>query len=188
MAWFDNVVLDGSAITNQPNLGIVMMHINDVPEVGNTTTWNNDLTTLYNRVHTLCPVGFMSPYEVLHNYLGLDYNTTTQANYRAQTKTTATNLGLTAPVLDFFDAWSGLGYTDNDSTYAAGFLYTDHIHESQAGHLNMAPRVYWWLRSNFLSSYSSVPSQYTATGKIAAVQFSAKQASVQYSAGSIISI
>lgn len=177
MAWFDSVVVGTGAIANTPNLGVIHENVNDISEIGSDTTWATDLTTFWNRVHPLGPVGFLNMYELNP---GL-YDTGQQTSYRAKTKTTAAAFATPAPVLDIYDQWSALGITGNAAANTAGFLF-DLTHESQAGHIDIATRVYWWLRAKFLSSYAGSTS-YTAQGKQAAVAYLGKTATVAYSAG-----
>lgn len=182
MAAFDTVRLGtGGAVASTPTITL-MGHINDVV-IANTTTWATDLTTFRNRVAPLGSVGFWSLWECNTG----TYNQTQQTNYRAQTKTSAAAFSPAVPVLDIYDLWSSLGFTANAGAVAAGFLIGDAIHESQAGHIDLAPRFYWFVRNNFFS-VGNAPSTYTATGKRAAVQYSGKQAAVQYSAGAPISV
>jgi hypothetical protein len=108
------------------------------------------------------------------------YNQTDQANYRATAKSTAAGFGTPAKVLDLYDQWSAMGVTGNSQANTEGFL-VDLIHESQKGHNDIANRVYWWLRTQFLASYTG-PTSYTARAKQDSKQYAASQASVQYSA------
>lgn len=148
-AFLDSVTLGSGAIANTPNAGVLMLHINDVT-LANTTTWNTDLTTLYNRVHTLGPVGFVNPWEMAN----ASFNTTTQASYRAQTKTSAASLG--ALVFDIYDAWVGNGWTDNAAALAAGLILADKVHQAPAGNVDLTPRLYWFARNNFLTVGATV--------------------------------
>lgn len=179
MAILDSVTLgSGSPISSNPTITLVL-HINDV-QLANSTQWGTDLTSLNTRASAVGTVGFLNMWAVETT----DYNATQQINYRAQTKTTAAGLSPVVKVLDIFDAWSALGLTTLTSQ-AAAFL-ADSLHPSQAGHKDLARRVYWWLRTNNFSSTVGVPSSYTAIGKLAAVQCVGKQAAVQYAAGSQI--
>lgn len=143
MAWLDSVVLGTGAITNQPNLGVVAWNINDV-QANNVTNWAACLTALYNRVHPLGPLAIISTYEADTSA----YTQSVQTSYRASTKATAAGFGTPAKVLDLYDAYTAMGIVGNVQTNAAGFLY-DGTHESQAGHIDIAARVYWFVRSNF---------------------------------------
>lgn len=184
MAFFDSVVLGtGSPIAPTPNVGVINCNINDVT-LASTSGWNTDLGKLNTRVGPLGPVGFISDWEANT----ASYNQTQQTNYRAQTKTTAAAFGTPAKVLDLYDAWAALGFTANAGAVAAGFLAADGIHQSSAGNIDIAARVYWWLRNNFLSSYSSAPSTYTAIGKQAAVAYTGKRATVAYAAAVPIAV
>lgn len=174
LAFFDSVTLGtGSPITNSPNIGVIMMHINDVT-LANTTTWANDLTTLYNRVSPLGPVGFISPWECNTAV----YNQTQQTNYRTQTKTTAASLG--AYVYDLYDAWSANGWTGNTAAQTVGLLI-DNLHESQSGHLDIATRIYWFIRTQFLG-LGTVPTAYPVTSKQADVTYTGSKPAVAYAA------
>lgn len=173
MAFFDSVKLGtGSPISNTPNAGITIMHINDVA-IANTTTWANDLTTFYNRVSSLAPVGFINPWECETG----TYDQTQQTNYRAQTKTSAASLG--AQVYDLYDAWSSNGFTANAGAVAAGYLCSDHIHESQAGHLELATKLYWFVRDQLLG-YGAVSNSYPVTANRSATVYSGVKASAVY--------
>lgn len=183
MAWFDSVVLGTGAITNTPDLGVVMMHINDVSFVNNTTTWATDLTALYTRVHPLGPFGIINPYEANT----ASYNVTSQANYRAQSKTTGAGFGTPALVLDLYDPWNATGFGTNALASAQGLLATDLTHESQAGHIDIARRVYWWLRTKYLTSYTG-SSTYTAAGTLTTVRYLGTRTAVQYSAAQPVGI
>ncbi len=144
MAIFDAVKTGtGSPITNTPNTGAIVMHINDVHLINNTTTWSTDHTTVYNRLSSHCRVGFISPYEVNP----ATDNATDQASYRAQTKTDAASHGIS--VLDLNDQWTALGFIANAGANAAGFLLSDLVHPSDTGHRDIAPRVTWWIRTTF---------------------------------------
>ncbi len=177
MAFFDSVKLGtGSPITNQPNVGVISMNINDV-QLNNTTTWGNDLTSLYNRVSPLGPVGFMSP------WLGSEGSSSLQASYRAKTKTIAASLG--ASVFDLFDEWSSNGWSTLALENAAGLLL-DNLHESQIGNLDIALRVYWFVRNEILtSSITSALPNWTAkatTSSVAGYRASSSTASYTASA------
>jgi len=155
----------GSPTLPHPNAGTIVMHINDVARA-NVTDWAADLASFYARAGPLGPVGFMSPYEAAT----ATYGQAQQTSYRAQTKTSATSLGASG-VLDFYDAWSANGWTGNGGADAAGLLQ-DLTHPSQAGHLDMAPRVYWFVRK--IMGVGNVPSAYTARAKQAAVAYGGK--------------
>lgn len=106
MAFLDQVQLGtGSPITNQPNVGVICMHINDVT-INNTTTFATDLTTLNTRAQPLGIVGLMNPWEC-----GLPVGETVQKNYRAQLKTSAAGFSPAAKVFDHYDnlAANGIG-------------------------------------------------------------------------------
>ena len=163
LAFFDSVQIDpsngGGAIPPTPNAGVMVMHINDAT-IGNTSTWNADLTTFYNRCHPLGPVCFMSPYECR-------VGPATEASYRAQTKTSAAALGALGP-LDIFDAWAANGWggqgAQNAITSANGLLLsTDGTHEAQLGHLDIATRAYWFLRET-LFAVPAVSTPFTVGG------------------------
>lgn len=128
----------------QPNLGVILSGpVNDVTLVGNTATYNTDLNTFYNRAHTYAPVGIVNQYE-------WSTNTSTQASYRAQAKTTAAAWSTPGKVKDIYDDLVALGITGYAATNAQGFIY-DGTHPSQAGHSWIAERVYWFVRTQFLS-------------------------------------
>lgn len=182
MAFWDAVKLGtgwgSSTLTANPNLGTIVMHLNDVTRAS-ISTWNTDLGTFNTRVSPLGPVGIMSPWEAAT----ATYNQTQQTNYRAQTKTTAAALSPVATVLDIYDAWNLNGFTANAGAVAAGYLNADAIHESQNGHYSIAGYMLWWMRNNFFATSATYPSTYVAAGKQGAVQYAGKQAAVQYKAG-----
>lgn len=157
-AFFDSVVLDGSAMSHAPNAGVTLMHINDTA-INNATTWAANLTTFFNRVHTLGPVIFISPWECSYP----TFPQAAQTAYRAQTKTTAATLG--AQVIDFYDLWAGNGWIGVQAAQDAGLL-VDATHETQDGHVDMSPRIYWHIRQNVLSLGSDDPTKYTVKSKV----------------------
>lgn len=177
LAWFDSVVLGTGAITNQPSIAIVE-NVNHVAVENNTTTWNTDLGVINTRLSSFASVGIWSPYELSN----ASFNTTNQASYRAQTKSSAPALSPAWKLIDFYDALAGNGITGNAQTIAAGLLY-DGNHQSQALHFYMADRLYWFIRNNYFSSFAAAPSSYTAKAKQAAVQHKGKRPAVAYSAG-----
>lgn len=135
----------GSPLSSTPTAGVIVNHINDVA-LNNTTTWATDLTTIISRVKAYAPVTVLSTYETVNSFL----NTTNQAAYRAQTKTTAAGLGVS--VFDMQDVWTANGWPTNAAITAAGLVDTDQVHPSQAGHLDLAPRIVAWIRSLFFVS------------------------------------
>ena len=182
LAWFDSVTAGTGCITNTPNLGVIHENVNDITEVGNTTTWATDLTTLQTRLAPLGPVGFWSAWELSIAVFGAGSG---QQSYRTKTKTTAAGFSPISPVLDLYDWLVSNGIVGNTPTNSYGYLF-DLTHESQAGHILFANLIYQWIRQNFLTAYAGYPSTYMATGKQAAVQYTGKQTAVQYSAGSQI--
>jgi hypothetical protein len=175
LAWFKSaqIRLGTDAISHLPSATIVQQ-INDVAFVGNTTTWANDLTTFEGVVDDLGTVGIVSLYEANP----ASYNTTTQANYRAQTETTGGSLG--AKLFDLYDWLAARGITGNAATNTAGLLF-DLTHESLLGHRVFADPIYWWVRTQFLSATG--PSTYTARAKQATVTYAGKVPTVAYQAG-----
>lgn len=152
MAIIDSVVLGtGSPISHRPNVAFVNMNINDTL-LASTATWDTDLTTLNARVAPIVPLGLISPW-------GVDTvarNDTQQTNYRAHTKTTAASFSTPAKVLDLFDAWNANGWGSTNALQASqgiadARLESDGVHEAQLGHLDVADRVYWWIRTNFFT-------------------------------------
>lgn len=191
MAFFDAVKVDpvngGGAITNRPNVAITMMHVNDVRLFADVPTWAADIATFYARVNALAPLGYLSYGEMQ----APTYNATTQANYRAQTKTSAALHSI--PVLDLFDAWGGAVGTQNAALAAAGIITisaspADNGHPTQTGNFDMAHRIIWWLRTQFFASTINQPSSMTVNAKQAAVAYSGKQAAVAYSARAPVSV
>lgn len=184
LAWFKSskITLGTNAISHIPNLGVINEQINDVTAQGDSTVWGNDLTTFYNAVSGLGPVGFYSPYESY--YLGV-YPQATQTAFRAQTLSSANSLG--AKYISWYTELSNLGFTGYDSIKANGYL-VDSIHPSQKGDNYWAERLYGWILTNFLSSFTVNTLSYPVKGSLATVQYAAKQSSVQYSAFKPISI
>lgn len=180
MAFVDSVKAGtGSPKVPDPD-ALVMGIINDV-QLGNVTTWANDIATFYSRTHNLGTLGYYSAYEANFG----TYPQSTQTSYRAQTKSSAASHGI--PVLDWYDKLAAYGVTGNAATSAAGFLEADLIHPSQAGHNYLSPLCYWFIRNNVLG-LGTVSEAYTATAKKADVQYSAKKASVPYLAGAPVAI
>lgn len=189
MAFFDSVKVDpvngGGAISNQPNAGVVMMHINDA-RLFTVAEWAADIATFYARVSPLAPLAYMSYGEM--NATG--YDPTTQADFRAQTKTSAALHSL--PVLDFYDIWTANGWgtgvgTQNAALMAAGLVSysvspTDNGHQTQAGHIDMAPRAYWFIRNRILG-LGAVPTAYPVASKQTDVTYTGSEPAVAYAAG-----
>lgn len=181
MAFLNNVQLGtGSPVAPTPNAGVFMMHINDVA-IDNTTTWGTDLTTLNTRASPLGPVGFINIYEANNSVYP------NQAGYRAKTKTTAAGFATPVKVYDIYDAWSANGWTGLTAETAAGLLY-DLVHESQAGHLDIATRIYWFIRNKFFNISATIPSIYVAAALQEARMYIGNRAVVAYKAGAPISI
>lgn len=148
MAWFDSVTLGtGSPIANTPTYTI-LMHINDAGTANspNVTTWAADLSTFNTRAAAVSIVGYMNPWEADT----ATYTAVNQSNYRAQTKTSAAGFSPVSQVLDFFDAWTPRGWTNNAALVADGVLF-DAVHESAYGHGEITPLVYWFVRRNFVT-------------------------------------
>lgn len=187
MAFLDSVKLGtGSPITNQPNAGCIVMHINDVAAVNNASTWNTDLGTFYSRASALGAVGILSPWEC--NGVAAD-----QATYRAQTKTAVAPAGTAfgAKSLDIYDAWTARGYgigvgTQNAALVAAAYL-EDLTHPTQIAHLDLANRLYWFVRNQILA-LGAVPTAYPVGAKAAATTYTGGRAAVAYAAGAPIAI
>ncbi len=150
LAWFDDVTLGtGSPISHQPSI-ITNMFINDVNVSGGTaTTWGNALDALYTRFHTYARILFLSPYEANPGV----YSTTTQASLRSKTKERAAANG--QKYLDIFDAWNNLGINNNADADAQGFLY-DLTHETQAGHIDMAERLFRSVQINYFPALTVI--------------------------------
>jgi len=150
MAWFKSSqhTLGTNAISHLPNLGVVLEQINDVAVQGNSTTWGTDLTTFYNTVSGLGPVGFVSPYEVVTTGA---YPQATQTAFRSQMSTSATSLG--AQYISWYDDLANEGLTGYDQikSTAATPLLADTLHPSQNGHLYLAERNYWFARQKVLA-------------------------------------
>lgn len=155
------------------------MHINDTA-LANTTTYATDLTTLRTRLGSI-PLGLMNPWECDTAV----YDQTQQTNYRAQLKTSAAGFGTPAKVLDHYDRLSAKGITGNAATVAAGLLL-DAVHESQAGHLELWPPIFGFVRT--LLGIGAVPSAYPVAGKLAVPAYAGKVAAVGYAAGAPVSI
>lgn len=147
LAFFDQVKLGtGSPISNAPNIGTIVMHINDVL-LASTSTWNTDLNTFYARVGSLGRVGILSYVEAKT----ASYNQTQQTNYRAQSVTTAAAWSTPGKVFSLYDWAANLGFTGNTACDTAGFFLTDLIHESQAGMLAYTDPIYWWVLTRILT-------------------------------------
>lgn len=264
LAILDSVQLGtGSPIANTPNAGVLLMHINDVKDINNTTTWNTDLTTFNTRVSPLGPVGFINPYQATPATFG------TQDTYRAQTKTTAAGFGTPAKVFDLFDAFTAYGFifagpasiqaassgvqtaslvgaqsltvgstagfplggefsltglNGNDAkiTYSGidathfnncrlvtgsdiqlfigdaltllqnsalntALLLGDGIHASQAGHIWIAERLYWFVRNQILGIITT-PSTYAVKAVKATAAYKGAPSSAAYKSGPPIGV
>lgn len=180
LAFFDSVQAgSGSPISNTPNAGVSVMHINDTVR-NNTTVWNTDLTTFNTRVSPLGPVGFVNPYECAT----ANYPQAQQTSYRAQTKTSAASLG--AKVHDLYDDWVTNGWTGNSAANTAGLLL-DLTHPSQAGHIDIGPRMYWFIRNQILA-LGAVPTSYPVAAKSATTAFTGAKTSVAFGAGAPIAV
>lgn len=205
MAFFDAVTLgSGSPISNQPNVGILLMHGRDVT-LNSTSQWNTDLGTFWTRVHSLAPQLWMNHFELAQypdetNSASPGFPWATQTSYRDQLKTTAAAKSPAVPVFDQYDRYASMGWgpssgttvtisnSQNVALRAAGILYAlDNGHQLAAGHLDQATAVYWQLRNRWFS-VGSAPSSYVATGKQAAVAVTGKQAAVAYSTASPIAV
>jgi hypothetical protein len=180
MAILDTVRLGtGSPIASTPHAGVSMMHINDATQLNNTTTWATDLTTFNTRVSPLGPVGFVNPWEIDPTVV----SATIQANYRAQTKTTGATLS--AKVVDLYDAWAANGWTGNAAALSAGLLTIllgKSTHQSQAGNIDLTPRVYWHVRQKLLA-LGNLPTLYPVKATKAATVYAGTRAAVAHSAG-----
>lgn len=190
MAWFDSVKVDavhgGGAISNKPTAGILMMHVNDIRLFADSTKWGTDIATFYARVGSIGPLGYMSYGEMQ----APTYDYTQQSNYRAQTKTSAALHSI--PVLDHYDWWTSAGWgtgvgTQNAALNTQGLITVtaspvDNGHLTQAGNIDIAPKVYWFVRNNLLS-LSSRPVAYVAKATQAAVAYKGTKSSVVYAAG-----
>ncbi len=191
MAFFDSVKPGtGSVISNQPNAGTIMMHINDCSR-NNASEWNTDLTTLNTRVSPIGPLGIMNPWECNTG----TFDTSLQSIYRNQSKATGLIRGI--PVLDFFDIWTANGWGDGFSgdqntaiaTGGVADLLTDNTHPKQSGDFEIANRVYWWALRRILKVTDGRSSIYTAKGTSASVAFKgSKSSSAVYSASVPIGI
>lgn len=137
MAFFDSVKLGtGNPLPIKPNI-CTMMHINDL-SLG-VATWQANMLTFRNRVAaTGAKIIFMCPWECLPG----SYDITVQASMRQATRDAGA-----ARYLDFFDEWYRLGFTNNASQ--SRYLY-DSLHLNQAGYIDVADRLYWFLRKHFL--------------------------------------
>lgn len=182
LAFLDSVQLGtGSPLSPTPNAGVLMMHINDVV-LASSSGWATDLTTLNSRASPLGPVGFINVFEANTSV----YGQVQQTNYRAQTKTTAAGFATPAKVYDIYDAWASNGWTGNAEADAAG-MFMDLTHESQAGHIDIASRIYWFVRNQILS-LGAVSTGYPATANKTSVTYTGIKSSVVYSAGVPISL
>lgn len=179
-----------------PTEGTLVMEGTDPSTVASTSQWNTDLTTIKNYADDFGPVWFLNFYELseyptVPNSQSPGYPFTTQTSYRAQTKTTATNIGATS-TFDLFDEWKafGLGGEGAQNLAARGtiaFIYNqDNGHELANGHFDIARRIYGWLKAQL--GYSG-PSTYTAKGKATSLACKGKQSSVAaYTAAAPIAV
>jgi hypothetical protein len=179
-AFFDSVVLDGAAMSHAPNAGVTLMHINDIA-INDAPSHGVNLTTFFNRTSPLGPVTFMNPWECVYP----TFPQAAQTAYRAQAKTTAATLG--AKMLDLYDAWAANGWVGFQAAQDAGLL-SDATHETQAGHIDLAPRIYWHLRQNVLNLGSNEPSLYTADATASTLAVKGKGSSVVFKAASPVAI
>lgn len=183
MALFDSVVAGtGSPIVPRPS-AVLLEHINDIKDAS-VSTWNTNLTSFRTRVSPSgsVPLGVMSPWEV--DFSGA-YDQTQQTAHRAQTKTTAASFSPAVPVFDIYDEWGKNGWTGNAAVVAAGLLESDGIHENQAGHNDLTPRIFGFLRSKVLT-IAGGPSSTQTPGKPAASSvYSARKAAATAYTGSL---
>lgn len=205
LAFLDSVhALDGTVISNQPNVGILMMHGRDVI-LNNTGTWNTDMGTLCTRAQPLTTVLFMNHFELAKfpdetNSITPGFPWDVQTSYRDQLKTTAAAKSPVVQVFDQYDRYSKMGFgiasgttvtitnSQNVALRAQGILNPlDNGHQLAAGHKDQATAVYWFLRNN-LFSVGNAPSSYVATAKQAAVAYAGKQATVAYSAAAPLAV
>lgn len=184
LAPLDSVKLGtGSPVSPTPNAGVILEDINDgTLNADPTVNYVTDLTTFNTRVSPLGPRGLVSTWEIPNATIA----TATQASYRAQNKTTGTSLSM--KLFDIYDAWNALGFGGNAGAIAAGFLFSDNTHPSQAGHLDLAIRLYWFVRNQILG-LGDVQGRYTvAAPNAGTVAYKAAAASVAYTAGLPISV
>lgn len=157
LAFLDAVKLGtGSPITNVPDLGVVMGHINDVL-LGNSNTWDTNVRALNTRIRSsdggaapLGPLSIWSPWECDPG----TYNTIQQGFVRTQTKITAAALGLNT--YDVYDDWALSGWTGNAAANTQGFLLSDLVHESQAGHIDLGNRLYTFIKSTLPAPFNTM--------------------------------
>lgn len=167
LAFLDAVRLGtGSPIASTPNMGAIVEHVNDIHLINNTTTWATDLSTLQARVSPLCPFGIWTAWE-----LDLTLDPAADQNaYRAQTKTSAAGFTPVSSVYDVFDAWNSKGFggsgAQNAKILAAGLILIlagNAVHESQLGHVDLAERLFGWVRQIYLADYDGVPEFMTSS-------------------------
>lgn len=169
LAFLDSVQVDpvngGGAISNRPNTAIVMMHGRDVV-LASPSGWGTDLTTLNTRASPLAKLLFMSPFELAQfpdeaNSVSPGFSWSDQTSYRDKTKAVAAAFATPVPVLDLYDRYQQMGFgvasgttvtlsnSQNVALRAAGLLNPlDNGHEMQAGHLDLAPPISWFIRTN----------------------------------------
>ncbi len=179
MAIFDDVRLGtGSPIQSTPNAGSMVMVINDVS--GTTAALNTNLTAFNTRLSPHGPVGFIVPYEMEVAKAAF----ATQVAYRAQFHTTAT--ALSAEIIDLYDIYTAMGLGTGSGTQTAAIiaagLVGDGIHQTPAGSRDQWPRIYWWLRNQFLG-IGKEASLGSVAGKRATVGYAGKLATVGYGGG-----
>lgn len=191
LAWFDDVTLGtGSPPSNRPSICIFGTFSNDCALApASTTDWVTELTAVRNRVSSYASVGFINVYE--QGGVRLDGTNCTgadQATWRAALASTAASFS--CPVLDIYSEWSKMGYTGFAGAVVAGFMNNggvDTLHLSQIGDNDVANRLYWLIRNNFLS-VGNTPTVYPQKAKAASVAYTAKAASKAYTAGAPIAI
>ncbi len=169
ISWYVIIInLNASALTINPN--------------SNTLTGSS--TVAQNQVVQITSNG--TKYTVSTNGA---YN---QANFRASTKSSAQSLG--AQIFDIYDAWNANGWgnvvgTQSAALIAQGFTIPDDsgTHPTQAAHLDLAVRIYWFLRNQILG-ISNEPAAYSVGAKQVASSYTGSKPAVAYTSSLPISL
>jgi hypothetical protein len=203
MAYWDLCKIDpvngGGAVSHAPTLGSIVMHGNDIRIFNDTTKWDSNLRSFASRAAGGgAPVFFMSHFELSQfdepNAVSPGYPRTNQENYRNQMQTTATAIGV--PHLNLYDELKKAGFgTDltlancqNVALRAVNWCNpNDNGHPMQLGHIDIAKRVFTWLKpqlfptlaANDLTYLTSAASASRAANGTVATQ--AVSAAVPYS-------
>lgn len=161
---FYNAVKPGTGSPLVPNPDFfTCMFLNDV-QLGDATQYGLDLDTWHTRAIGTAPVIFLNPFEVTFGGL---FPQADQTSHRAKVVSRAAGYSPVVKVLDLYDAWASNGWTGNAPGVAAGLFASDNIHESQAGHDDIARRALPYIKREFFPNDVASPS-YPSGAKVAA--------------------